>query len=62
MEYIDEEEKALIESLHSDHWISDFDDSVKKMYEESAQLNRPNTKKISIKVSERDFHKIQAKA
>jgi predicted DNA binding CopG/RHH family protein len=62
IEYIDEEEKELIESLHSDHWISDFDETIKKMYEESAKLNRPNAKKISINLSERDYHKIQAKA
>ena len=60
--YIDQEEKEIIESLYSEERVSDFDESTKKMYEDSAKLNRPNAKQISVKVSERDYQKIQAKA
>lgn len=62
VDYIDEEEKELIESLHSEKWVSDFNDDIKKMYEESAQYSILSTKRINIKVTEKDFEKIQAKA
>ncbi len=37
IDFIDEEEKELIESLHSEKWVSDFDDEIKKMYEDYAK-------------------------
>ncbi|NLO19724.1 MAG: antitoxin [Ignavibacteria bacterium] len=60
--YIDHEEKEIIESLYADEWLTDFDESIKKAYVESAQLNRYSAKQINIEVSEQDYQKILAKA
>jgi predicted DNA binding CopG/RHH family protein len=60
--YIDEEEKEIIESLNSEEWVSDFNDEIKKQYEEYAKHSSMNTKKISAYISERDFNKIRLKA
>jgi predicted DNA binding CopG/RHH family protein len=60
--FIDNEEKELIESLHSEEWVSDFNADIKKEYEEYARQSLSNTKQISISVSERDYNKIQTRA
>lgn len=62
IDFIDEEEKEIIESLYSENWISVLNDTNKNMFVESSKLNKSDSKKISIQVSQRDFHKIQAKA
>ena len=61
-DYIDEEEKEIIESLHSEPWISDFNEEIKKMYEEYARNSLLYNKSIKIRVTERDFNHIKVKA
>jgi len=61
-EYIDEEEKEIIESLKSETWISDFNENIKKQYEEYAKFSLLNTRQIVANISERDFNKIKIKA
>jgi predicted DNA binding CopG/RHH family protein len=62
VEFIDEEEKEIIESLYNEEWVSDFDDETKKMYEEYAKYSIERTKEINFKISEKDFDKIKVKA
>lgn len=62
IDYIDKEEKEMIESLHSEDWISDFNDEIKKQYEEYALFSLTNSKEIKVNISERDFELISTKA
>ena len=60
--YIDAEEQEIIESLNSDNWISDFDESIKNKYENIAKFTISRTKSISVDISEKDFQELQSKA
>ena len=59
IDFIDEEEKELIESLHSEKWVSDFDDEIKKMYEDYAKNSFQFDNSVEIKLTGRDIQKIQ---
>lgn len=62
IEYIDQEEKELIESLHTEDWVSNPDASLNKIYQEYARNSIELTNKIEISLSERDIQKIKVKA
>lgn len=61
-EYIDNEEKEVIESLHSKQWIPKPDENLNKEYENYALKSLEFNSKIEISVSQRDIQKIKAKA
>ena len=61
-DYIDKEEKEIIESLDSGDWVSDFDEDIKKQYEEYAKNSTANTKQISAHITEKDYNRIKLKA
>ena len=62
IDYIDDEEKEIIESLHSELWVSDFNKDIKKQYEEYAKFSTMNSRTITANISERDYERIQIKA
>ena len=62
MEYLDEEEKEIIESLHSEDWIPNPDKKVNKRYEKIARNTLEFNNKVEIKLTTRDFNRIQIKA
>jgi len=62
IKYIDQEEKELIESLHSEDWVPNPDKSINKVYEEYARNSFQFKNKIEINLSDRDIEKIKIKA
>ncbi len=62
LNYLDDEEKELRQSLESGEWVSAFDESVKKEYQEYAKHSLGKQKRINIQLTERDLRKIQVKA
>jgi len=61
IKYIDQEEKELIESLHSEKLVPNPDKTLNKEYEDYARQSI-DFKKIEINLSERDIQKIKIKA
>jgi predicted DNA binding CopG/RHH family protein len=61
-EYIDNDEKEIIESLNSGDWISDFNKVIKKQYEDYAKNTIANTHQISTYITEKDYKQIIQKA
>ena len=62
IDYIDNEEKEIIESLHSVKWNTEPDHEQNKVYEEYAKYSIENGEKIEIYLKQQDFQKIQEKA
>jgi hypothetical protein len=62
IKYIDEEEREIIESLYSDGWVSDFDDVVKKFYEDSAIFHIENTRQVNVNLPVKEFLDLKNKA
>jgi predicted DNA binding CopG/RHH family protein len=62
IKFLDDEEKEIIESFERDEWISDFDDSIKKKYQEYAAYSLNKQKRINIRMTERDLHRIKIRA
>lgn len=62
LKYIDDEEKKLMRSLERGEWVSDFNQSVKKEYQEYAKHSLSKQKRINIRMTERDLKKIQVRA
>ncbi len=62
IDFIDEEEKEIIESLNSDSWISDFDDDIKKIYEEYSINTFDFKNKIEVNLTDKDFSNLRLKA
>jgi predicted DNA binding CopG/RHH family protein len=60
--YFNIEEQKLAESLENENWISDLDTDDKKRYEDYARFSLKKSKRINIRMPERDLKKIQAKA
>ena len=60
--YLDKEEMALGESLEKDEWISDLTEGERKQYQEYARNTLAKSKRINIRITERDLKRIQAKA
>lgn len=61
-EYIDEEEREIIESLHSEEWVSDFNEDIKKQYEEYARNYFEFKNKVEVRLTDKDFNRIQIKS
>ena len=62
LKYLDDEEKELMKSLEKGEWVSDFNNSIKKEYQEYAKQSLSKQKRINIRMMERDLKKIQVKA
>lgn len=62
LKYLDDEERDLMQSLERDEWLSDFNQSVKKEYQEHAKHSLSKQKRINIRMTERDLKKIQVRA
>jgi predicted DNA binding CopG/RHH family protein len=62
IEYIDQEEKEIIELLHSKEWQPNPDKSLNKIYEDYARYCLELNRKIEVSLMDRDFYKIQIKA
>lgn len=62
VQYLDEDEMKLAESLEKEEWISDLNRNEKEQYEEYARYSLNRQKRINIRVTERDLKRIQAKA
>lgn len=60
--FIDEDEKEIIESLRSDSWISDFNDDIWKKYEDYASNTIEFKNKVEVNLTDKDFDKIKIKA
>ncbi len=61
-EYIDIEEKEIIESLHSEQWQPVRDPKLIREFEEYAKNYIEFNKKIEINLRDDDINKIKAKA
>ena len=62
VEYIDNEEKDLIESLHSEKWDAIPNNDINKQYMEYALNSLEFNSKIELNISERDLQQIKTKA
>ena len=60
--YLDQEEKDLVESLENNEWHSTLTKAQKKKYTEYAKYSLHKNKRINIRMTERDYKKIQIKA
>jgi len=61
MDYIDKEEKDLIESYNRDEWVS-VSEKKKAEIEEAAKNSKLKNKRINIRLTEKDYRDIQVKA
>ena len=61
MDYIDKEEKELMESYNNDEWIS-VTKSKKAEIEKAANNSTKKSKRINIRLTEKDYNDIQIKA
>ncbi|MBI5192834.1 MAG: antitoxin [Nitrospirae bacterium] len=62
LKYLDDEEKYLMKSLEKGEWISDFNKSIRQVYQEYAKQSLSKQRRINIRVTERDLNKIKVKA
>jgi predicted DNA binding CopG/RHH family protein len=60
--HLDNDEKKILESLDKGEWVSDFDRTVKKKYQEYAKHSLNKHKRINIRMAERDLQKIKINA
>ena len=61
MNYIDKDEKEILESFERNEWVS-VSDSKKAEIEEAASNNTKKNKRINIRLTEKDYNDIQIKA
>ena len=61
MDYLDKDEKELIDSYENDEWVS-AGDKIKKEIKEAAKNSSLKNKRINIRLTEKDYHDIQVKA
>ena len=59
---LDAEEQEILDSFEKEEWISVLTSERKYEIEEVARNTFKNTKRINIRMSERDFERIQVKA
>ncbi len=59
---LDSEEQEILDSFEKDEWISVLTPERKAKIEETARNTFKKTKRINIRMSERDFERIQIKA
>ncbi len=62
MEFLDKEEEEIYNSMGKDEWISDFNTEIKEKYEAYAKSSLKKERRINIRMTERDYKKIQARA
>ncbi|MDA3940216.1 MAG: antitoxin [Spirochaetia bacterium] len=62
IKFLDREEEELYNSLQQDKWVSDFDGTIKEKYEVYARSSLKKERRINIRMTERDFKKIQVRA
>lgn len=61
MEYIDKEEKKIIDSYENDEWVS-MNKNKQDSYKKAAQKSSLKSKRINIRLTEKDYQDIQVKA
>lgn len=61
MDYLDNEEKEIIESYENEEWVSSGDE-LKKEIEQAAKQSTLKNKRINIRLTEKDYRDIQIKA
>ncbi len=61
MDYLDNEEKEIIESYENEEWVSSGDE-LKKDIERTAKQSTLKNKRINIRLTEKDYRDIQVKA
>lgn len=61
MDYLDNEEKEIIESFENEEWVSSGDE-LKKDIERAAKQSTLKNKRINIRLTEKDYRDIQVKA
>ncbi|PKD43914.1 antitoxin [Rhodohalobacter barkolensis] len=61
MDYIDKEEKEIIESYENEEWVSSGVE-LKKEIRQAAKNSTLKNKRINIRLTEKDFKDIQVKA
>jgi len=61
MDYLDKEEKEIIESYENEEWVSS-DKTLKEEIEKAAKNSTLKNKRINIRLTEKDFKDIQVKA
>lgn len=61
MNYLDKEEKEIIESYEKDEWVSTGSEKRDEI-EEAAKQSTLKNKRINIRLTEKDHHDIQVKA
>ena len=62
IEFLDKEEEEIYKSLEQDEWVSDFNSEIKEKYEAYARSSLKKERRINIRMTERNFKKIQARA
>jgi predicted DNA binding CopG/RHH family protein len=62
IEFLDKEEEEIYKSIEQDEWVSDFNSEIKEKYEAYARSSLKKERRINIRMTERDFKKIQARA
>lgn len=61
MDFLDKEEKRIIESYENDEWVSS-DPVNKEQYRKAALESLKKNKRINIRLTEKDYRDIQEKA
>lgn len=61
MDYLDKEEKEIMESYDRDEWVS-VSKSKKAEIEAAADISTKKSKRINIRLTEKDYRDIQIKA
>lgn len=61
MDFLDKEEKGIIESYENDEWVSGRAEN-KEHYREVANESLKKNKRINIRLTEKDYQDIQVKA
>jgi len=61
MDFLDKEEKGIIESYENDEWVSSNSEK-KEQYRKAASESLKKNKRINIRLTEKDYQDIQVKA
>ena len=61
MDYLDKDEKEIMESYENGEWVSSGDE-LKKEISQAAKNSILKNKRINIRLTEKDYHDIQVKA
>ena len=62
IDFLDKEEEEIYNSMETDEWVSDFNSEIKEKYEAYASSSLKKERRINIRMTERDYKKIQARA